>query len=179
MIDGGRVLGINFWLGESASDELITLQWGSPAEEDAVEYQIERSTNGGKTFTPVRTIRKGVNKQFYELNDTREETAIHYRVVMTSKDGAKTISEVLKVDGVIKISAYPNPVRDQLLVKHPQAEAGAAVQVVGMDGRRLVSQNVTPGAVQTTVNVRQLLPGNYFVVYSVNGKRQSKSFVKQ
>ncbi len=179
VIDGSRVLGINLWLGESLTEEeMITLQWNTPAEEDAVEYVVEKSADG-KSFAPVRSFRKGVNKQVYELKDTHTASTTYYRIVMTSKDGAKTVSDVLKVDGVIKINIYPNPVVDQLLVQHPAAEAGAAIQVIGIDGRRLLNQNIAEGAVQTRVNVSKLIAGNYFVIYSVNGQRQSKSFIKQ
>lgn len=179
VIDGSRVLGINLWLGESLTEEdMITLQWNTPAEEDAVEYVVEKSADG-KSFAPVRSVRKGVNKQVYELKDTHTASTTYYRIVMASKDGAKTVSDVLKVDGVIKINIYPNPVVDQLLVQHPAAEAGAAIQVIGIDGRRLLNQNIAEGAVQTRVNVSKLIAGNYFVIYSVNGQRQSKSFIKQ
>lgn len=180
VIDGSRVLGINLWLSqEESSEDLITLQWNSPAEEEAVEYMVEKSTDAGKTFAPVSTIRKGANKQIYELKDARKETTSLYRVVMTNKDGFKTVSDVLKVQGVIKISIYPNPVANQLTVQHPQAEAGASIQVIGMDGRQLVTRNVLEGAIQTKVDVQRLIPGNYMVIFSVNGQRQSKLFLKQ
>lgn len=180
VIDGSRVLGIAFWIsGDESSEELITLQWASPAEEDAAAYRVEKSTDGGQTFVAVNTITKGANRQIYSLKDTRSEKPGFYRVVMTAKDGTKTTSDVLKVAGVLKISTYPNPVTEQLIVKHPQAEAGAALQVIGVDGRQAFVQNVKEGAVQTTVNVKTLVSGNYFVVYSVNGQRQSKLFIKQ
>ncbi|WP_276481405.1 T9SS type A sorting domain-containing protein [Paraflavitalea pollutisoli] len=180
VIDGARVLGINLWLsGESfTEEELITLQWNSPAEEEAVEYMVERSEDG-KTFSPLRSIPKGENKQVYELKESRSATASFYRIVMTSKDGSRTASDVLKVQGFIKLNVLPNPVADQLLVQHPAAEAGAAIQVIGIDGRRLLTQNVAEGAVQTKVNVNKLIAGNYYVVFSANGQRQSKSFIKK
>jgi hypothetical protein len=180
VIDGSRVLGISLWLsGEESSEELITLQWASPAEEDAREYVVEKSTDGGKTFTAFSTVRKGANKQIYAQKDSRTETTALYRVVMTAKDGSKAVSDVLKVDGVIKINVYPNPVVNQLLVQHPQAEAGASIQVVSMDGRQLLTRNVQEGTVQTKVDVKNLIPGNYMVIYRVNGLRQSKLFLKQ
>lgn len=181
VIDGARVLGINLWLsGESyAEEDLITLQWATPAEEDAEAYTVERSVDGGNTFAPVRNIRKGVNKQIYELKEKRTETTSFYRVVMTGKDGSKTVSDVLKVQAVIKINIYPNPVVDQLLIQHPQAEAGASIQVVGMDGRQLLTRNVQEGTVQTKIDVKTLIPGNYMVVYRINGQRQSKLFLKK
>jgi hypothetical protein len=179
VIDGGRVLGISLWLGEQASEELITLQWATPAEEDAVAYTVEKSVDGGKTFRAVSTVQKGANRQIYEQKDGRNETTSLYRVVMTAKDGSKTASEVLKVQGVIKINVYPNPVVNQLLVQHPQAEAGASIQVVGMDGRQLLTRNVQEGTVQTKVDVKNLVSGNYMVIFRVNGMHQSKLFLKQ
>lgn len=179
VIDGSRLLGISLWLStEQTTDELITLQWNT-TDADAAEFVVEKSVDGGKTFSALRTVKKAGQKDLYELKDTRTDAAAFYRVTTTSKDGAKLVSDVLKVDGVIKIGIYPNPVADQLLVQHPQADKGASLQVVGVDGRQLMSQNVAEGAVQTRVNVKKLVTGNYFVIYSANGQRQSKLFVKQ
>ena len=180
VIDGSKVLGINLWLStEATTEELITLQWNTPAEEEAMEYRIEKSVDGGKTFAAINTVKKGTKKLVYELKDTRNESAAYYRVVMTTKDGSKTTSEVLKVQGIIKLNTYPNPVVDQLVVKHTQAEKGTAVKVVTMDGRQLLVQNVKEGAIQTTVTVKNLTAGSYFLIYSNGASRQSKLFVKQ
>lgn len=179
VIDGSRILGINLWLSnEQTTDELLTLQWNTN-DQDAEAFVIEKSVDGGKTFSALRTVKKAGQKDLYELQDTRTDAAAFYRVTTTSKEGTKLVSDVLKVDGVIRLGIYPNPVVDQLLVQHPQAEKGASVQVVGVDGRQLMTQPVAEGAVQTRVNVKKLVTGNYFVIYSVNGQRQSKLFIKQ
>ena len=64
-------------------------------------------------------------------------------------------------------------------MQHPVAEAGTTVQLVSIDGRQLFTQNVQQGAVQTTLNVSKLIPGNYMVVFNMNGQRQSKTFIKK
>jgi YbbR domain-containing protein len=64
-------------------------------------------------------------------------------------------------------------------MQHPIAEAGTTVQLVSIDGRQLFTQNVQQGAVQTTLNVSKLIPGNYMVVFNMNGQRQSKTFIKK
>lgn len=179
VIDGSRLLGISLWLSsEQTTEDLVTLQWNT-SDEAAEEFVVEKSVDGGKTFSALRTVKKAGAKDLYELKDTRTADAAFYRVRTTSKDGAKLVSDVLKVEGVIKLTVYPNPVADQLLVQHPQAEAGAFVQVIGVDGRQWLSQHVAAGAVQTRVNVKNLVSGNYFVIYNVNEQRQSKLFVKQ
>ncbi len=91
----------------------------------------------------------------------------------------KVFSDVLNVQGVVKINVFPNPVQSQLVMQHLQAEAGATVQLVSIDGRQLFTQNIQKGAVQTTVNASKLIPGNYMVVFNMNGVRQSKSFIKK
>ncbi len=180
VIDGSRLSIINFWLnGEKTDDDQLTLQWNTPGEANAVEYMIERSVDGGKTFTEVRKVRTSGLKELYELQDKRSESAVQYRVTMLDKTGSKTFSDVLTVDGVIKLNLLRNPVKDQLVVRHPQAEAGTSLQVVSIDGRQLIRQNVQLGSVQTTVDVNRLVPGNYLVVFNINGRRQSKSFIKQ
>jgi hypothetical protein len=178
VIDGARLLGISLWLStEQTTDDLITLQWNT-TDQDAQEFVIEKSVDGGKTFAALRTVKKAGQKDLYELQDSRTEAPAYYRVTTSSKEG-KLVSDVLKVDGVIKLGIFPNPVADQLLVQHPQAEKGASLQVIGVDGRQLMNQNVAEGAVQTKVSVKQLVAGNYFVIYQVNGQRQSKLFIKK
>lgn len=178
VIDGSRIALINFWLdAERTNEDLLTLQWNTSDEPNAEAYTIEKSADGS-SFSAVSITRKAGDKELYEATDSRAEQPVYYRVKMNGKDGSVLYSDVLKVQGVIKLNVFPNPVHDQLVIKHAAAEAGASVQVIAADGRQVLAQNVQQGAIQTTVNVGQLLPGNYRLVFSVNGQRQSKAFVK-
>lgn len=180
VIDGSRLSIINFWLnGEATGEEMITMEWSTPDEPNAREYVVEKSTDGGKTFAPLSTQKVNGIKPVYQLTDKRSESTSLYRVTLLGKDGAKIMSDVLAVKGVIKLNVYPNPVQSRLIMQHPVAETGAAVQLVSIDGRVLFTQNIQQGAVQTTINVSKLLPGNYMVVFNMNGERQSKSFIKK
>lgn len=180
VIDGARLSIVNLWLnGEATDEETITMEWSTPDEPNAREYVIEKSVDGGKTFVPFSRLTALGNKPVYTITDKRSESAAFYRVNLVGKDGSKVSSEVLAVQGVMKISVYPNPVQNQLLMQHPAADAGATVQVVGIDGRQLFTQNIQQGAVQTTINVSRLIPGNYMVVLKMNGQRESRSFIKK
>jgi hypothetical protein len=180
VIDGKKLFIINLWLnGEATNEDLITMEWNTPDESNAREYVVEKSTDGGNTFAPISTQKTTGAKPFYQLSDKRSETTSLYRVTLVDKDGAKVTSDVLAVKGVIKLNVYPNPVQNQLVMQHPLAEAGATVQLVGIDGRQLFTQNIQKDAVQTTINVSKLVPGNYMVVFNMNGQRQSKTFIKK
>ncbi|HEY8898410.1 MAG TPA: T9SS type A sorting domain-containing protein, partial [Niastella sp.] len=175
-----RLFIVNLWLnGEATDDELITLEWSTPDEPNAREYVIEKSTDGGKTFAPISIQKVAGIKPVYRLTDKRMEETSFYRVTLTGKDGVKITSDVLSVKGVVKLNLYPNPVQNSLVMQHPVAEAGTTVQLVSIDGRQLFTQNVQQGAVQTTLNVSKLIPGNYMVVFNMNGQRQSKTFIKK
>lgn len=180
VIDGQKLFIINLWLnGEATDEELITMEWSTPDESNAREYVVEKSTDGGVTFAPINTRKVAGVKPFYQLSDKRSETTSFYRVTLLGKDGSKVTSDVLAVKGVIKLNVYPNPVQNNLVMQHPVAEAGSTVQLVGIDGRQLMTQNIQAGAVQTTINVSKLIPGNYMVVFNMNGQRQSKAFIKK
>lgn len=180
VIDGSRLSVINFYLdGEATDENLITMEWNTPDEANAKEYVVEKSTDGGKTFEAISTQKTAGVKSMYQLTDKRGETTSFYRVTLVGKDGAKVTSDVLEVNGVIKLNIYPNPVQNQLIMQHPIAEAGTTVQLVSMDGRQLFTQNIQQGSVQTEMNVSKLLPGNYLVVFNMNGQRQSKAFIKK
>jgi hypothetical protein len=180
VIDGKKLFIINLWLnGEATDEELITMEWNTPDEANAREYVVEKSTDGGKTFAPLNTLKVAGVKPLYQLTDKRGETTSFYRVTLLGKDGVKVTSDVLAVKGVMKLNVYPNPVQNSLVMQHPVVEAGATVQLVGIDGRQLFTQNIQQGAVQTTINVSKLIPGNYRVVFNMNGQRQSKAFIKK
>ncbi|OQP44605.1 hypothetical protein A4H97_09560 [Niastella yeongjuensis] len=180
VIDGKKLFIINLWLnGEATNEDLITMEWNTPDESNAREYVVEKSIDGGNSFEPISTQKTQGAKPFYRLSDKRSETTTFYRVTLLGKDGAKITSDVLAVKGVIKLNVYPNPVQNQLVMQHPLAEAGATVQLAGIDGRQLFTQNIQKGAVQTTINVSKLIPGNYMVVFNMNGERQSKTFIKK
>jgi hypothetical protein len=180
VIDGKRLFIINLWLnGEATDEELITMEWSTPDEANAREYVVEKSTDGGKTFSPISTQKVAGIKPVYQFTDKRLETTSFYRVTLTGKDGVKITSDVLSVKGVVKLNLYPNPVQNSLVMQHPVAEAGSTVQLVSIDGRQLFTQNIQQGSVQTTINVSKLIPGNYMVVFNMNGQRQSKSFIKK
>jgi hypothetical protein len=180
VIDGKKLFIINLWLnGEATDEELITMEWSTPDEANAREYVVEKSTDGGKTFAPLNTLKVVGVKPLYQLTDKRTETTSFYRVTLLGKDGVKVSSDVLAVKGVMKLTVYPNPVQNSLVMQHPVAEAGASVQLIGIDGRPLFTQNIQQGAVQTTINVSKLIPGNYLVVFNMNGQRQSKAFIKK
>ncbi|MBO9205187.1 MULTISPECIES: T9SS type A sorting domain-containing protein [Niastella] len=179
VINGARLSILNLWLnGEAVTNETITMEWSTPDAANAREYVVEKSIDGGKTFAPLSTVKAG-NKAVYELSDNRSETTTYYRVTLLGKDGAKIASDVLSVQGIVKINVYPNPVQNSLIMQHPQAVAGATVSVVGIDGRQLFAQNIQLGASQTTLNVSKLVPGNYLIILNMNGQRQSKSFIKK
>lgn len=77
---------------------------------------------------------------------------------------------------VLDVTSFPNPAVNDLTIK--AAENMNAIQVIGMDGRIVLNQELN-GTV-ATINVADLKSGvYYYVVSTLDGKAARKSFVKQ
>jgi hypothetical protein len=56
---------------------------------------------------------------------------------------------------------YPNPVNNQLNIKHSGAKGSMVVQVLDMHGK--ICQEVLSVQTETTINIEALAPGVYLV----------------
>lgn len=164
------------------NDKSINLRWLTANEVNVASFDVERSING-KEFKAVATIeaKNGAATNNYTFVDNNPVAGVsYYRLKMNDKDGSFKYSSVEMVKTkAIGVSVYPNPVRSSINIQHEVAAKGAVISVINMNGKQVSSMNVETGAVQTTINAAQLAPGSYMVVYTNNGVRQTKQFIKE
>jgi hypothetical protein len=88
---------------------------------------------------------------------------------------------VVSVNGKIptKISVFPNPVTNNLVLSHPKALDGAVIRIVSLNGTAVALYNVQKDAVQTSVDVSKLAKGSYIVVYRNGQQQQTIKIIKQ
>ncbi len=78
-----------------------------------------------------------------------------------------------------KISIYPNPVSDKLIVSHPVANANTSVKVLSPNGKAISSGLLKSGATITNIDVSWLANGMYILVIENNGQKLELKFVKK
>ncbi len=155
----------------------ITLNWNTAVEENAHSFVIERSTDG-KDFSKIAEVEASNHSSgsSYTYQDATAKTGtLYYRLKMTDKDGSFTYSNVAMVNLQFKggIKVYPNPVADKLTINYEKAEKGASVEIMSLNGTRLVSQPLAIGTAEAELNLSHLPKGTYIVVI-VNGNQTYK-----
>ena len=99
----------------------VSLEWSNLTEMDVINYNVERSADGGN-FVSVGTINARVNngsKVDYSFTDINPFTgANYYRIKSMESSGQIKFSTIVKVDigkGDVLLLLYPNPVIDRHL----------------------------------------------------------------
>jgi hypothetical protein len=141
------------------------LRWTTQNEIGAARFEIERSLDNGHDFITLGSVNaKGdaVNGSSYQFIDAQVKQGInYYRLKMIDKDGKYEYSPLVsvKVSGQIKaLVAYPNPVRNELVII---AAAKANLSLVDAGGKvvRLIQVN----AGNNKIDVADLSNGLYYL----------------
>ena len=91
-------------------------------------------------------------------------------------------SAVANVANSMSLSAFPNPVRNNLNLQMDNTEAGTySLQVFDMIGRTVANENIVVNGTSHTsnINTSNWQPGTYHVVVEKDGNRKVMSVVKQ
>jgi len=153
----------------------VVLNWTSLMEKDLSHYTIERSFDGvnyDKVAT-LNAIANGSIRKNYTYTDKIDKInqgTIYYRLKSADINGKDRISEVrvirtINVTNTLAITAYPNPVVNELRISVPTKCHGKSVNfelynINGIAVKRVVSQSA--GNTET-VNVQDLSAGLYIV----------------
>lgn len=161
-----------------------SLKWLTSSELNAKEFVVERSTNGNDFLAIAHVDAKNSNiSNNYSYEDANVLRGInYYRLKLIDKDGSFSYSSivVIKLDDLkmFSLNVFPNPVVNNLTISHAQAEEGALIQILALNGKTVAQYSVAKDAVQTSVSASQLLAGQYFVNFINKGKSVTISFFK-
>jgi hypothetical protein len=100
---------------------------------------------------------------------------------MLDKSGSHTYSSVVALNGNVstkKLTVFPNPAVSTITLSHEQANVGATIKILSVNGKTVSVANVQTGATQTSIDVSSLIKGSYIVSYENNGSRTITQFVK-
>lgn len=173
---------LSFAAKPDALGKTVNLNWKTTNEVNTQDFVVERKTDN-TDFAPLTTVlsKNVAGTHDYSFTDKSPLAGnSYYRLQQRDKDGKYTYSEIarVKIEG-ISLSLRPNPVSNELIVNHDNANKAAVLKVVGLDGRSLIKANANVGTASTTINVASLASGTYLLVYEGNGQSQSHKFIKK
>ena len=166
----------------NGNNAMIT--WKSLTETNLNGFNLQHSTNGN-TWANLKFVAGLGNNSSYSVVDTKPVAGMnYYRLAMTDAIGKVTYSTIVTVDftEMGKISFFPNPVRERMIVTVPTIQnASASLSLVNLVGK--VSRNVqlsnTFSDSKVTLDVAGLAKGVYILVLKDGMNTQTTKVVIQ
>ena len=166
----------------------VVLKWTTENEEKNQSFEIERSIDGGKTYTSMGLINaKGESVLFnsYGLQDMYPYKGVaYYRLLQKGKSGI-SFADIKVVDrseiAEAYYTIYPNPVHGILNVKvMALATEKTTIEIYDITGRRMITQQVTlsKGDQNISIDMSKLQNGSYILRLMLNGKLTTQKINK-
>ena len=97
------------------------------------------------------------------------------------KDGKFVYSNIirLKNNASTNFSIFPNPAKSNLIVTHPVGSERSFISLLQADGKLLLKQKITSGALQTSLNISRLIPGVYIITVNAGKVTNSYKLIKE
>jgi len=161
----------------------IVCLWQTLQEQNVAKFIVEYSTNG-TTFTELGTVYavgNSDNINSYSFTHNNPQTGNnYYKLKMVDKDGKFTYSKIINVvfgNQQLALKVYPNPATTYVVVEHPVSAKPAELKLLDATGRIVKNKTVSEGAMQTSVNVKNLAPGVYTVIWTNGVDKMSKTLM--
>ncbi len=166
----------------SLENEDVFLNWSSAAV-NMNEYTIERSADA-VNFSLLTSIAAKTNAgiQQYSYTDyAAKNPVLFYRLKMTDKSGIISYSPVLKINisSGTALSAYPNPVEKNIIITHKNAQSGAVVRILSLNGNLLQLIPAQLNTTQTSIDVSKYVQGTYLIQFINASNKESLLFIKK
>ena len=167
----------------------IQLAWQTATEQNNTGFDIQRSTDPLSNFTKIGFVKgqgnsaKLVDYQYIDEN-VRLGKTYYYRLRSIDFDGKETFTKIeaanLDKDGVWDIALEPNPsvstVNVEILGKINQT---VALELYSMDGKLVLSKQMTTDNTRTALDLTPLSSGIYFLKCHAGTSYFIKKVVKQ
>ena len=169
-----------FRSAQNAGNVLLT--WQTQTEINTDHFDVEAATDG-QIFSYLGTVpsagTSSVPKNYSYQQNNVPVGDDYYRIKQVDKDGRCTFSQVTREtisDNHTEIFIYPNPASGIAVVKHPQAKAGDKLELYSPTGKKMSTQSLQPGSLETTVDLTSYPKGNYFFMLSCSGANETIKF---
>jgi len=170
-------------------NNVVGLKWTTTSEEDLKKFVIERSYDN-KNFSEVDAVLPHghpADKNNYTFLDMLSENlpaTVYYRLHSIDINGKGEYSETRIItrqkNSELNISAYPNPVMNNLLVTIPSAwqKKNVMFELFTVNGQVAKIFNTTNTGQTEILNVNNIAPGSYFLNASCDGKIVGGKIIK-
>ncbi len=158
------------------------LQWKTANEDNVDYFSIERSENGTNFSFLDKKLAVGTGNHVYEQIDVTPFAGYnYYRLKIVDKDGKFVYSNIirLKNNASTNFSIFPNPAKSNLIVTHPVGSERSFISLLQADGKLLLKQKITSGALQTSLNISRLIPGVYIITVNAGKVTNSYKLIKE
>ncbi|HWB28774.1 MAG TPA: ELWxxDGT repeat protein [Chitinophagaceae bacterium] len=169
----------------------VALNWATAEEINTGFFTIQRSSDG-RQFEDIGTVQAAGNStnnrqySFIDLNALRVNASIlYYRLQTNDKDGKQSYSGIVavKTNGeAISIKAYPNPASGFVILNYNlQNSTQGMLRITDASGKIVISRQLgnTQNNMQTSVDIKALPAGVYYVQLTGDKGTQTAKFIKQ
>jgi surface protein len=160
------------------------IKWATATEYHTDKFEIDHSTDG-INYQPIGTKQAAAfSNTIHHYSFTHSSPAIgnnYYRIKEWDLDGSYNYSSVVllrNTNNQPKITLSPNPVVDQLQVFCHSVEI-QYIQVMSINGRVLLSQQVNKANSTHTINLAYVPAGMYVLRLITSTETSSYTFIKK
>jgi Concanavalin A-like lectin/glucanases superfamily/Secretion system C-terminal sorting domain len=169
----------------------VLLQWQTEYEQNSSHFDIQRSTDGVNFNTIATTPAKGNTgtQSLYQFTDNTTKSlaavkTVFYRLQMVDKDASKENSAVVSIKlntEQKELMVLQNPVTNNLQLQfYIQQKQATSISITNATGSLVFTQQMVlnAGTISTTIPVKNLPAGNYYITLTNTQGKQTKAFVK-
>ncbi|MBI3138768.1 MAG: endonuclease [Sphingobacteriales bacterium] len=163
----------------------VQLKWQVGMADGFDRFEVERSTDGGRTFQKAGTVNwlQNADKFSFQDADAALKGDVFYRLKLVDQNGTFTYSKVIRV--LVPVSDftaafYPNPVTDQLgVIFRKPLTAACSVTITDLSGRKLKTLKLASGQQHYSIPVAELAGGTYLLQLRSEDQLIHTKFIKQ
>jgi hypothetical protein len=168
-----------------AADNEVKLNWQVGDNQEALRFEVERSTDGLR-FVPAGTVagngRHGVQDYLFTDRNAPRNTDLLYRLRLVSKDGTTRYSDQRRVrlsSRSLEVRVGANPAGRQLQLQLSGADAPLFLRIVNGQGQEMYTARVQAGTTAYMVPLDNWAQGIYQLVVQMGEDRKVISFIKK
>jgi len=173
------------WIDFSAilkNNKEVNLSW-QIAEKPYAGFYVQNS-HDGKTWSDiafVESLESDVEGKIYKYTHKNPAAGQNYYRIKTlnelRKERYSEVNAVLVKQGGSEVAIWPNPASENINISGSMDQL-RTVRIFDLSGRIQLNAQLIPG--ENTIAVNKLKSGTYMLmIYSANGTKESKTFIKQ
>ena len=154
------------------------LKWRVADPTQFNRYEVELSKDGF-SFSPIAKITSTLQQDYVLSDKVNIHQTVYYRLKMWDHFNEATYSNIIVVkrEQTAGMQLLQNPVKDQLIFRHPSAKKASFV-IIDNSGRLFIKGTVPSGNVQTSLPVSSLPAGSYILQYIDGTSQFAQTFIK-